>query len=312
MGIDLSALVRGASKGLAAYQEGKTEAERYREQALARLFAQKLQERQQQEMERRNKALEVVQAQPRYQIITDPMTGEATAVDPRTLATRPVGAVREPKPAEHFVADPVTGGVSVVTKSPEGGYRVQKLGGVTEPKEPDARLRAQSFGATLSRINPIIAAYEQRGAEAALVPELLAGAPGTFAGAGQSAANFLRSDEQRQYRALASQWIVSVLRPESGATIRPDEEENYFRTYFRQPGDDEVTARLKQEAREDKEREAQIRGGQRPEPARSPTPEQRTRTPGLGQMVTPTPPGAQPLPKPRRLGDLESKYGIKP
>ena len=57
--------------------------------------------------------------------------------------------------------------------------------------------------------------------------------------------NHMVSPEYRQYRTASGAWIQANLRPESGATIKAEEEQGYFKTYFPQPGDDEATIEQK-------------------------------------------------------------------
>jgi len=338
MGIDLSALVRGASKGLAAYQEGKTEAERYREQALARLFAQKLQERQQQEMERRNKALEVVQAQPRYQIITDPMTGEATAVDPRTLATRPVGAVRGPRPPDmQIFLDPNTGKGMAINKDT---FETRDLGALRSPKPEGASVttiqEVRAAAGSLMDAARTAAELEGRDPLAGTMPMTAAGARGlgklpiiggALSGFSEGAAQSLMSPAQQQFRQAADLFTHNYVATLPKARVSPQLIAMINETFFARPGqtDPEVLQQFREKRNDAATRLWQATQGQSVDLSGLPGLEglsiedltsgasaPRPRTPGLGQTVTPTPPGARPLPKPRRLGDLESKYGIKP
>lgn len=154
-----------------------------------------------------------------------------------------------------------------------------------ESKDSDARLRAQSFGETLSRINPLIADYEKRGVTPNAWAEGIEGAGnipivgGLIKPATQQAANSLRDNDQRQYRNYARQWMISVLRPESGGAISDQEFETYYKTYFKEPNDDPQTVAIKQQARLDKEREAGVRSGTTKTPPGTSSPSQPGKTP---------------------------------
>lgn len=67
--------------------------------------------------------------------------------------------------------------------------------------------------------------------------------------AGQRLPNLLKDPKWRQYTAAQQRFTEARLRPESGATIRPDEYAADAKMYFLQPGDDEATLRQKQAAR---------------------------------------------------------------
>jgi hypothetical protein len=73
---------------------------------------------------------------------------------------------------------------------------------------------------------------------------------GTFQGLAAAMPNLMKSQDRRQYEALALDWITANLRQESGAAIGKDEYENDFKKYFPQPGDSEETVKLKQSLRE--------------------------------------------------------------
>lgn len=73
---------------------------------------------------------------------------------------------------------------------------------------------------------------------------------GTFQGLAAAMPNLMKSQDRRQYEALALDWITANLRQESGAAIGEKEYENDFKKYFPQPGDSEETVKLKQSLRE--------------------------------------------------------------
>lgn len=58
--------------------------------------------------------------------------------------------------------------------------------------------------------------------------------------------------EEQQYNQAAKQWIMNVLRKESGAAIGKDEYENTYRTYFPVSGDSPEVIQRKAEARKKK------------------------------------------------------------
>jgi hypothetical protein len=64
------------------------------------------------------------------------------------------------------------------------------------------------------------------------------------------AGNFLTTPEGQQYRTAAEAWVWAKLRQESGAAVPVAEAENYFRTYFPQPGDSAANVELKRRLRE--------------------------------------------------------------
>jgi len=128
VGIDLGALLRSAGTGLASYQTGKREAQQAQQEALAKLFAQRLQERQQQETERRNRALEQIQMQ-RPQRPTTVLTDQGLLqLDEETgewgQVTLPGGIVPKKPETERPVRQPVF----VPPQAPgEGGHFVYPI-----------------------------------------------------------------------------------------------------------------------------------------------------------------------------------------
>lgn len=73
--------------------------------------------------------------------------------------------------------------------------------------------------------------------------------------------NWTTSPEGRRLRAAGRIWVMSVLRPESGATIGDKELDNYFETYLPRPGDDEITLAFKRRQREVAERAVAVQAG---------------------------------------------------
>lgn len=65
--------------------------------------------------------------------------------------------------------------------------------------------------------------------------------------------NAVVSPEYQEYRAVATDWVFGNLRPESGAVIKKEEEQQYFETYFPQPFDTEATVAKKRQMRAQKE-----------------------------------------------------------
>lgn len=62
-----------------------------------------------------------------------------------------------------------------------------------------------------------------------------------------------KSEGYLSYKQAAQDWIKSVLRLESGATIPPDEEKAYFETFFPKYGDNEAIRQQKAQARAEAE-----------------------------------------------------------
>ena len=63
------------------------------------------------------------------------------------------------------------------------------------------------------------------------------------------AGDFLTTPQYKMFDTAARNWIASLLRKDSGATITPEEYEEGMRQYFPQPGDDEGTIDLKRRLR---------------------------------------------------------------
>lgn len=73
--------------------------------------------------------------------------------------------------------------------------------------------------------------------------------------------NWAQTDKGRQLRNAGKIWAMSVLRPESGATISDQELDGYFETYLPRPGDDEATLAQKRQARREAEEGVAIQAG---------------------------------------------------
>lgn len=73
--------------------------------------------------------------------------------------------------------------------------------------------------------------------------------------------NWASTPGGRQLRNAGKIWAMSVLRPESGASISDKELDGYFETYLPRPGDDEDTLAQKRQARREAEEAVSIQGG---------------------------------------------------
>lgn len=73
--------------------------------------------------------------------------------------------------------------------------------------------------------------------------------------------NWAATPGGRQLRNAGKIWAMSVLRPESGASISDKELDGYFETYLPRPGDDDVTLEQKRQARREAEEAVTIQSG---------------------------------------------------
>lgn len=73
--------------------------------------------------------------------------------------------------------------------------------------------------------------------------------------------NWITTPRGRQLRQAGKEWVMSVLRPESGATIQDSELDSYFETYLPRPGDDDTTLAMKRAARRRAEESIGIMAG---------------------------------------------------
>lgn len=73
--------------------------------------------------------------------------------------------------------------------------------------------------------------------------------------------NWASTPAGRQLRNAGKIWAMSVLRPESGASISDKELDGYFESYLPRPGDDEDTLAQKRQARREAEEAVTIQSG---------------------------------------------------
>ena len=65
--------------------------------------------------------------------------------------------------------------------------------------------------------------------------------------------NFITSENKETYRTYGEEWIMGLLRPESGAVISETEMDRYVKTYLPQPGDAPNVVQMKMELMKDAE-----------------------------------------------------------
>lgn len=109
-----------------------------------------------------------------------------------------------------------------------------------------AELRSAGFAAQTIRSGMDINALEDAGYRPSYADFAASQLPLGFG-------NYAVSPEYQKYRAIATDWVFGNLRPESGAVIKKEEEQQYFETYFPQPGDSEATVAKKRVLRAQKE-----------------------------------------------------------
>ena len=100
----------------------------------------------------------------------------------------------------------------------------------SQTKAANYAVRQETSNATLTEFGPQFTGIESRGVEA--LPQ------------------GLRSRERQLFDQATDDFIIAVLRPESGAAINPSEFEDAKRQYIPQPGDNESTLAAKQRSRE--------------------------------------------------------------
>ena len=109
----------------------------------------------------------------------------------------------------------------------------------------EAQSNAYLFGTRMNAQNKILSDFESKGISGSLGQKWLGGGKLT---------NALSGSENQQYQASKDNWILAVLRKESGAAIGKEEYEKADRTYFPQVGDSPAVIKQKQQARLEAER----------------------------------------------------------
>ncbi len=109
----------------------------------------------------------------------------------------------------------------------------------------EAQSNAYLFGTRMNAQNKILTDFESKGISGSLGQKWLGGGKLT---------NALSGSENQQYQASKDNWILAVLRKESGAAIGKEEYEKADRTYFPQVGDSRAVIQQKQQARLEAER----------------------------------------------------------
>lgn len=114
----------------------------------------------------------------------------------------------------------------------------------TTPKEPSTTDGERKGAAFMQRVIPAGQRLNKFDTRQAL--DVIASKAGMWG-------NWAKSPEGRQLEQAGRTWAISVLRPESGATITPEEMESYQATYLPVPGDDDATLAQKRQARREAE-----------------------------------------------------------
>jgi hypothetical protein len=189
---------------------------------------------------------------------------------------------QQPIGLEEFIQSRRSGGITV---GPDGTVQIGgPPGKLTEQQSKDV-----GFYNRASQVTPLLDSMDT-----ALVDPLSA-VGSSVPGVG----NFLQSDAYRQATQAANEFLLALLRKDTGAAVTQPEMILYGGTYLPRAGDDEATIQQKRAARARategirmglgpaeilfKEREAQKRGAQ---PGTQPAPQQSASPPG-GQQFTP-------------------------
>lgn len=101
----------------------------------------------------------------------------------------------------------------------------------------DSQAKSYLFGSRMQAADKIIADMAEKGVTRPSNLNAIAGATPLVGGIGDSATNWMNSNEQAQVKQAKLDFMTAALRRESGASIAPSEFETFDRTYFPQIGD---------------------------------------------------------------------------
>lgn len=275
----LDGLIRGASAGVIGAQQGVAARQQLERQALHEAMVQRLQDAQIGHLNAQTYALQNPTAKS-DEWETDVERG--VQINKRTGEVRQLQGLppKTPKPKtltrftgpdnKEYTFDAETGTVALAKGAQPGP--------APDKKSTQAEQSAAAFAGTQKKLRPQIEVLENKGIAPSPGAEFVEGlgnvpiVGGLVKPMTTKGANYLRNEDQQKLRNLARQWMIATLRLDSQGTITNDEFENYYATYFRQPGDNPSIVAQKQAARREKEREADIRAGEPPAGIASPEP----------------------------------------
>lgn len=101
----------------------------------------------------------------------------------------------------------------------------------------DSQSKSYLFGSRMQAADKIIADMAEKGVLRPSNMNAIAGATPLVGGIGDSATNWMNSNEQAQVKQAKLDFMTAALRRESGASIAPSEFDTFDKTYFPQIGD---------------------------------------------------------------------------